>query len=444
MFGELKQVDDSVISTGMQEFKDRRNRLQQLVAEQYPGKTGRIMLFAPFEEVRNPFVQDSYFYYTTGLSEPAIAFSLEQSGESVLYAPQYGVDRHQWVADSAILNEKTIAIHGFDRFSFSGDATRSYAQNFYFAESDYGVIIALLKEMVQKKEFLFTVYPEHNSEAVRVKQIIDRLIIFVPDLRHFIIDISSQLNSMRRVKSMMEIETMYHALEITAAGLEAACCMLKPGNNEAEVHAAIEYVYTENGALNSYYPIVAGGKNATVLHYQQNNKELKGGDLVLIDAGAMFQNYCSDITRVYPVSGSFSDEQRELYEVVLEAQELAVKHMKPGMYLLNAQEQDASLHHIVVNFFKQHGYDKYFCHGIGHFLGLDTHDVGERSEPLQKGDVITIEPGVYIPDKNIGIRIEDNYWIADDEEVVCLSEKIPKSIKAVEEMMHQDFDIDLG
>lgn len=446
MFGDLKLdgLEDKVVAVSMQEFKDRRSKLRELIAEQFPKKRGRIVLFSPFEHVRNSFVQDSYFYYLTGLNEPASSLVIDVSGESTLYAPQYGVDRHQWMAGSAVLNDQTMPMYGLDRFEYLGDATRSYQMDPYFKESDYGALIELLKSMVQKKEAIFTIYPQCGGDVVEVKRIIDYLSGFVPGLKEFIVDVSSLLNGMRRIKSMVEIDAMYHAVSVTATALQSAGFMIKPENSEAEVQAAIEYVYTENDTISAYYPIVAGGRNATVLHYNNNNQPLKSGELILIDTGAMFQHYCADITRVFPVSGVFSDEQKDLYNIVLETQKHVVKHIRPGVWLANAQEQEASLHHIALAFLKQYGYEKYMPHGIGHFLGLDVHDVGDRAIPLKKGDVITVEPGIYIPEKNVGIRIEDNYWVTGDEEPVCLSEQIPKSIDEVENLMQQDFDVDLG
>jgi Xaa-Pro aminopeptidase len=178
------------------------------------------------------------------------------------------------------------------------------------------------------------------------------------------------------------------------------------------------------------------------LHYSQNDHNFIDGDLVVVDAGARYNYYCADITRTYPVSGKFTHEQKELYEIVLQCQELVAEQAKPGMWLFNQDHQDSSLHHIALNFFKQHGYDKYFIHGIGHFLGLDVHDVGDKTKPLQEGDIITIEPGLYIPEKKIGIRIEDNYWIVDHTEPVCLSESLPKTVKAIEEMIQLSFEVD--
>jgi len=128
-----------------------------------------------------------------------------------------------------------------------------------------------------------------------------------------------------------------------------------------------------------------------------------------------------------------------LYNIVLETQQHVVEHIRPGVWLSNPKEQEMSLHHIAMGYLKKKGYDQYFIHGIGHFLGLDVHDVGNSADPLQEGDVITVEPGIYLPDESIGIRIEDNYWVVADAEPICLSEAIPKTIAEVEELVQESF-----
>jgi Xaa-Pro aminopeptidase len=189
-------------------------------------------------------------------------------------------------------------------------------------------------------------------------------------------------------------------------------------------------------ARTSFPSIVASGKNGTVLHYNQNSGTVKNGDLVVVDIGAELDNYCADLTRTYPVSGTFTKRQKELYNIVLETQEHIASLAKPGMWLKNKDKVDKSLHHLAVKFLANRGYDKYFPHGIGHFLGLDVHDVGDYSVPLHEGDVITIEPGIYIAAENIGIRIEDNYWITKDG-AICLSERLPKDADDIEDLMQQ-------
>jgi Xaa-Pro aminopeptidase len=235
---------------------------------------------------------------------------------------------------------------------------------------------------------------------------------------------------------MSEIEQIYRAIEITELAHESAVGAIKNGVLEAEVQASLEYMMIASHARTSFPSIVASGKNGTVLHYNQNTGTLKDGDLVVVDIGAEFENYCADLTRTYPVSGTFNKRQKELYTIVLETQNYIASLAKPGMWLKNKDKADKSLHHLAVKFLATRGYDKYFPHGIGHFLGLDVHDVGNYDEPLHEGDVITIEPGIYIPEESIGIRIEDNYWITKDG-ALCLSEHLPKDVEDIEAIVQQ-------
>ena len=200
------------------------------------------------------------------------------------------------------------------------------------------------------------------------------------------------------------------------------------------VQAGLEYMMTGAGAKPSFPSIVASGKNSTILHYSPSERIIKKGDLVVVDIGAEYNYYCADLTRTYPVSGKFTPRQRELYQLVLDTQSYIADVAKPGMWLKNKANPEQSLHHLAVSFLKERGYEQYFIHGIGHYLGIDVHDVGTYETPLQEGDVITIEPGLYLPEEKIGIRIEDNYWIVKNG-AICLSEELPKSLEEIERIM---------
>ena len=193
---------------------------------------------------------------------------------------------------------------------------------------------------------------------------------------------------------------------------------------------------TDSCARVAFPSIVASGKNGTILHYTDNSGTMRDGDLVVVDIGAEYRYYCADLTRTYPVSGTFTDRQRELYNLVLETQEYIASIAKPGMFLKNEDHPEQSLHHCAQQYLKERGYDQYFSHGIGHFLGLDVHDVGNVKEPLREHDVFTMEPGIYIPEEGIGIRIEDNYLMVK-KGVVCLSEQLPKEPAIIEEMVKE-------
>ena len=256
------------------------------------------------------------------------------------------------------------------------------------------------------------------------------------------IDISDIVAECRRTKSQEESEHIYNAIDCTMAAREAQ--LIDVDKFEHEVEAGIEFVYIQSGGRAAFPSIVASGKNATILHYNANDSLMKKGDLVIVDIGAEIDYYCADLTRTYPVSGIFTKRQKELYNIVLETQEYIENLAKPGYWLFNKNEQEKSLHHLAYEFLDKIGYSKYFTHNLGHFLGMDVHDIGDYSKPLKEGDVITIEPGIYIPEENIGIRIEDNYWIIKDG-VMCLSQDLPKDPNLIEEMMAQsnsDEDLD--
>lgn len=442
MFGDLIQIiNDTKGINNAEILKNRRQKLIELIAEQYPDKQGTVVLFAPTELDHVSFLQDSSFFYFSGISEPATVLSFGFNQPTTLYTPNFGQIRNQWVQSVDVLNDQTVCLYGIDQLQQSGNLLQVYTVDPYFSAADYQFVIALLQQIIARGHTVFTLYPTHSRAYALVKHVVDRLAVFIPSLMHHVVDISPLVSQLRRKKDVSEIEKMYQAINITQAGFEAAAHIIKPDASEASVQAAIEYIFTENQALKAYPSIIAGGKRATVLHYNVNNEILRDGELVLIDAGAMYQHYCADITRVFPVSGKFTDRQKELYEIVLDTQYHVLEHVCPGMWISNPDQPDMSLQHIALKFLKQHGYDKYFVHGIGHYLGLDVHDVGSRSQPLCDGDIITIEPGIYIPDEGIGIRIEDNYWVLPDADPVCMSEQIPKTVAEIENMVQQHFEI---
>ena len=423
-------------------YKQRRDRLIQLVRSNYSQFSGPIILFAPCEDPGKNFVQESSFYYFSGIVEPASVMILNDV-EQLFYKPKYNALREKWIASQVSLDENYIQSLGFNRMDFTGQEYTNMHIYPYFQKALYENVLQVMIAACSKGEKIFTLYSDNRNQSYMVSMIIDQLLQFVPHIKDHIIDISPQVAQLRRKKDMEEIELLYKAVDISVQAHYAAVSMLKFGNKESDVQAALEYVFTEHQAIPAYPSIVASGAAATILHYTMNNKKFMQADLVVVDAGARYDYYCADITRTYPVSGVFTAEQKELYEMVLECQEIVADQAKPGMWLVNNDKQDESLHHIASNFFKKYGYEQYFTHGIGHFLGLDVHDVGDRNQSLQEGDIITIEPGLYIPEKNIGIRIEDNYWIVDQTTPVCLSEGLPKTVQGIEEMISQSFDIDL-
>jgi Xaa-Pro aminopeptidase len=243
-----------------------------------------------------------------------------------------------------------------------------------------------------------------------------------------IVDMSMVIPSLRSVKSESEIQTIQEAVDITAVGFANAMSFVQSGVNEFQVQATLEHGYAMAGGRGSAFPpIVGGGLNSTVLHYKENDQDLVDGDLVCIDSGAFYKGYGADISRTIPVSGKFNDRQKEIYEIVLQAEEAAIAAVKEGVTLA---ELDAIARAIIV----KAGYGDYFIHSIGHHLGLETHDCCGSPSPLKEGAVITIEPGIYLPDESLGVRIEDDIVVKKDG-YKNLSKAIPKTVVEIEEAM---------
>ena len=243
-------------------------------------------------------------------------------------------------------------------------------------------------------------------------------------------DRAESLAKMRSVKSPQEVALIQHAIDITGVGFEAMLRTTNPGVREYEVQETMEHAYRAQGSRNSAFATIVGsGVNSTVLHYVANSQTLTDGDLVCVDSGAVFGGYAADVTRTVPVSGTFSKPQRAIYELVLQAQTAAIEAIKPGVTF--AQLDDAARSVIAGA-----GYGDYFIHSIGHHLGLQTHDATPDG-PLEPGAVVTIEPGIYIPDEKIGVRIEDDVLVTESGSKV-LSAKIPKRVADVEEVMRKN------
>jgi len=271
--------------------------------------------------------------------------------------------------------------------------------------------------------------------------LIEHINVLMPGFNTMLKDISPILESMRRCKDMSEIELLYKAAEITVLAQEAAAQAIADDVRESEVQASLEYMMTGAGTRPAFPSIVASGESSTILHYVDNNKMMKDGELVIVDVGAEYNYYSADITRTYPVSGVFNKRQRELYSMVLELQDYLATVAKPGFWINNKEQPEKSLNHLAKEFLVERGYDEYIQHGIGHYLGLDVHDVGDYSKPLQEGDVFTIEPGIYIPEEDLGIRIEDDYWVVKDG-LICLTESLPKQIDDIEALVQQQLGED--
>lgn len=415
-------------------YQLRRKDLVSRVRELYPNKNGAILLFAGFESELYRFLPESTFYYLTGLNEPGIILLISLRGKATIYVPNCLVERAKWLPVTIEPTVESAKANGIDEVKLLGKSCPGYQMYSYFSQHE----VSHLMDDLRQTDELFVLNPTTSYGYVEQRAILQRLQSF--GLVQNILDISDIVAEMRRTKDMQEMEELYRAVEITCLAQEAAARAIGDGVGECEVQAGLEYIITGSGASPSFPSIVGSGERAAILHYNANNEIMKNGDLVVIDIGARYNRYCADITRTYPVSGTFTVRQKEIYSIVLEAQEYIAEKARPGMWLSNSEKPAESLNHLAKEFIKQKGYGDYFPHGIGHYLGLDVHDVGSYKDPLKAGDVITIEPGIYIRDEHIGIRIEDNYWIVKDGPAICLSEGLPKSIIEIEQMVQERFE----
>ena len=246
------------------------------------------------------------------------------------------------------------------------------------------------------------------------------------------------LAELRTIKDQDEVLMIQKASDITKKALEFMQKHLKPGIKEFEAEASYNYVLNMHRTTPSFDTIAAGGKNATVLHYVNNSDEIKDGDLVLFDLGVKYEQYASDVSRTYPVNGKFTKRQKEVYEVVLEANEKTIEWLKAGKTLKEFNDFGKQ---ILIDGAKRLGLiekdediNKYYYHSLGHYLGLDVHDVGNYAKPIPEGAIITVEPGLYIAEEGIGIRIEDDILVTKDG-AINLTKDILKSVSDIEQQM---------
>jgi Xaa-Pro aminopeptidase len=258
------------------------------------------------------------------------------------------------------------------------------------------------------------------------------------------------MHKLRSVKHALEIEAMQKACDITDLAFRRVLGFVKPGVWEHEIEAEVIHEFLRNRATgHAYSPIIASGGNACVLHYVDNNMECKDGDLILMDFGAEYGNYCADLTRTIPVNGKFTDRQKDVYNAVLRVMRGAMQMLVPGTILEEyhvevgklMQEELVGLGLITTEDIKNEdpnwpAYKKYFMHGTSHYIGLDVHDVGSKWVPFEEGMVFTCEPGIYIPEENIGIRIENDLMVKSGGPADLMG-NIPIEVEEIEEMMNQ-------
>ena len=418
-----------------EEFGERRTRV---FTQMQPNSV--LLLFSEIEKRRNndcsyPFRQDSYFWYLTGFNEPNAALLLlktEQAEKAIIFLRPRDPLLETW-------NGRRL---GVERAPQQVNVNEAYS-----IEEFATVLPKILKNLT-------TLYHVPEIHTWGDKLVTESGVSFSE-----ILDWRPMLSEMRLIKSPNEIRLMQQAGQITALGHIKAMQTTRPNRFEYEIESDILHEFNRHCArFPSYNSIVAGGNNACILHYTENDRPLNDGDLVLIDAGCEFAMYAGDITRTFPVNGKFSQPQREIYELVLKAQKRAIELLVPGNSIKQANDEVIRiktqglvnlgiLKGDVDTLIEQQAYRQFYMHGLGHWLGLDVHDVGSYGQDKQRileiGMVITVEPGIYIAEdadvpeqyKGIGVRIEDNLLMTEYGNKI-LTAAAPKEIADIENLMN--------
>ena len=418
-----------------EEFGERRTRV---FTQMQPNSA--LLLFSEIEKRRNndctyPFRQDSYFWYLTGFNEPNAALLLlktEQAEKAIIFLRPRDPLLETW-------NGRRLGVE---------HAPQQLNVNEAYSIEEFATV---LPKILKNLTALYHV-PEIHTWGNKL--VTESAMSFSE-----ILDWRPMLSEMRLIKSPNEIRLMQQAGQITALAHIKAMQTTRPNRFEYEIESDILHEFNRHCArFPSYNSIVAGGNNACILHYTENDRPLNDGDLVLIDAGCEFAMYAGDITRIFPVNGKFSQPQREIYELVLKAQKRAIELLVPGNSIKQANDEVIRiktqglvdlgiLKGDVDTLIEQQAYRQFYMHGLGHWLGLDVHDVGsygqEKQRILEIGMVITVEPGIYISEdadvpeqyKGIGVRIEDNLLMTEYGNKI-LTAAAPKEITDIENLMN--------
>jgi Xaa-Pro aminopeptidase len=275
-------------------------------------------------------------------------------------------------------------------------------------------------------------YVPLGESSSHMREFIDQAL----EARRTITDLGGQLAELRLVKDSVEVARLRRAAAITAKAQRAAMEGARPGMHEYELEAIVEFVFRSNGAERVGFPTIVGsGPNSVILHYDKNRRRTEENDLVVIDAGAEYGYYTADVTRTFPVSGKFTKRQREIYELVLATQLAIIDSIRPGR---SARDMNGIARRYLRDNSKDlcgdATCDRYLPHGVGHWLGMNVHDVGSYNRPFEPGMVLTVEPGIYIPAENLGVRIEDDVLVTEEGHEV-LSAGAPKTVAEIEAVM---------
>jgi Xaa-Pro aminopeptidase len=380
------------------------------------------------------FAQEENFYYLTGHNEEEAGLILLPPADSkakkddfqgpreILFLPAKDPNREKW--NGARMSPSDPGIQARTGFA----DVRAFAQ-----------MRATIERLAKFYPNLYTILPYEKELGgfPHEKETVDWLKLAAPQAT--LKDIRENITELRLVKSPTEIMLLRQAIDLSLDAHLAAMKMMRQGLWEYQVSAKMVEVHAMGGSeAEAYAPIVGSGPNSTALHYDNLGRKIEDGDIVVLDVGAQYAGYAADITRTLPANGKFTPRQREIYEIVLGAQNAALAALKPGTDMCG---KGKSLFKIAYDYINSHGKDRhgkslgqYFIHGLGHNIGLNVHDPGDSCRPLKAGQVVTVEPGIYIPEENLGVRIEDDVLITDSG-YELLSSRLPRSADEIEKIM---------
>jgi len=380
----------------------------------------------------NGFRQDNNFYYLSGSTEPGAALvvapaldkNASQAYTEMLFLPSRNPKQEKWTGPKLGPDDpQAPTVTGFEHVANLGSLSAEVAKLLGAGRPALYLDLPGSGEQNAASNFLDWA---HRANTI--------------PMRTAVSDVKPALAQLRVIKDAGEMERVRHATDASIAAYFAALKMLKPGSNEHDVATVMQYEFMKAGCERpAYAPIVGSGFDSTVLHYSADDNAIRDGDVVVMDVAGEYAMYASDITRTAPANGKFTARQREIYAIVLSAQQAAMNAFRSGEYSLTGSK---SLYKVAYDYINSHGRDlhgqslgQYFIHGLGHYVGLEVHDVGDTKANLGPGMVFTIEPGVYLPEEKIGVRIEDIYWVDANGKLVDLTAALPHTAEEVEAAM---------
>jgi len=388
-------------------YRARREALMKEMEE------GVAVVYSQGEEDGDGFRPGSDFFYLTGVTEEGAILVLapkERTYREFLLLPSRDPEAERWTGERDPLGAALRQKYGFEKILRTGGLMR------------------LVLGLASRSPVLWQVMRPDSAKDSKPADLdlYGKISAKLAGVSTKALPLS--LARMRSRHSSGEIALIQRAVRISEEGFHAAVLEIRPGSTEGHVEAEAERLWKSRGARRPAYPsIVGSGPNSAILHYPRSERVMQDGELILMDMSAEFAHYASDITRTFPVNGKFTAQQRKIYELVLKAQKTAFDKVKPGAYM---EDLDAAARKVI----EDAGYGDYFIHGLGHFVGLDVHDAGAYLEPLAPGMVITIEPGIYLPDQKLGVRIEDDVLITETG-AKFLSDGLPREPDAIEKWL---------